>query len=197
MSNYKLDKKSNFKPVPIESDWVGRIQAGDGAAFEKLFRMYCQPLVNFARRYVAKTETSENIVQDVFLRIWERRAQLNSGLNIKTYLFAAVKNEALKHLRHLEVERRSAEQIEQSTAKNPTPEDELNERAFAESVQRAIEDLPEKCRLIFSMNRFDQLTYKEIAEIQSLSIKTVETQMGRALKFLRTRLHSFLTIFPL
>ena len=86
------------------------------------------------------------------------------------------------------MEREGAEYLASSTPRSRTPEDELRGKEVSVAFHRAIEALPEKCRLIFSMNRFDRLTYKEIAVIQSISVKTVETQMGRALKFLRHRL---------
>ena len=109
MREHNLHKKEIPKPIPIESKWVESVREGDGAAFENLFRMYCQPLINFARRYVGETAAAENLVQDIFLKIWENRTQLNPALNIKSYLYTAVKNQALKHLRHINVQHQSAE----------------------------------------------------------------------------------------
>ncbi len=99
--------------------------------------MYCQPLINFAPRYVGELETAENLVQDVFLRIWENRPQLNSDLNIKTYLYTAVKNQAFKHLRHLNVQRQSVERAGSPVAEAQSPEDELAEKELAESICRS------------------------------------------------------------
>jgi RNA polymerase sigma-70 factor (ECF subfamily) len=154
-------------------------------------------LINFARRFVGETETAENLVQDVFLKIWEHRAKLNPELNIKTYLYTAVRNQAFNYLRHLNVKRQSAEHLSSEVVEIKSPDNELAQKELAESIQAAVSELPEKRRIIFSMNRFDGLTYAEIAEIQNISIKTVETQMGRALQFLRKRLAHFLTAFPL
>lgn len=197
MSKYGLERyrsplRKRSDPIAIESDWVSRIRSGDEVAFQKLFMRYCQPLINFARRYVQDTPTAENLVQDVFLKIWANRARLNPALSIKTYLYTAVKNQALRQLRHSDVEHRSIENLMALTAPAKTPEDEWDEKEIAESVHQAIAELPEKCRIIFSMNRFDNLTYAEIAKVLNLSIKTVETQMGRALKFLRKRLIQFI-----
>lgn len=182
--------------LAIESDWVKQIRQDDAGAFEKLFKAYCQPLIDFARRYVQDAATAENLVQDVFLKVWENRDALNPQLNIKTYLFTAVKNQALRHLRHAGVKSRSTETVKSMTAAVLTPEQEMNEKELSESIQKAIADLPEKCRLTFAMNRFDKLTYSEIAQVQSVSVKTVETQMSRALKSLRKQLAPFLTILP-
>ena len=173
--------------VQTEAEWVSSIRAGDGSAFEQLFRLYCQPLIHFARRFVQDTAIAEGVVQDVFLAMWANRSRLDPTRNIKTYLYTAAKNQALKHLRHSDVEARSEPEITRDLTRQKTPEEEWREKIGA-AVHEAIAALPEKCRLIFAMNRFDQLTYAEIAEVQEISIKTVETQMGRALKSLRTRL---------
>ena len=174
--------------MQTEVEWVRQLRTGDAKAFERLFGLYCQPLIHFVRRYVQDTSIAESLVQDVFLALWANRAQLDPTRNIKTYLYTAAKNQALKHQRHLDVVHRSAEEVLLTFPRLKTPEDEWREKELAAAVYQAIEALPEKCRLIFSMNRFDHLTYAEIAEIQEISIKTVETQMGRALKFLRNRL---------
>ncbi len=180
-----------------ESEWLARMRSGDPSGFEHLFREYGQQLINFARRYVADTPIAENLVQDVFLKIWENRAQLDPQLKVRTYLYSAVRNQALRHLRHKKVEDQAAAHLKESPPGQPDPHDHLSEKELAAAIQAAIAELPEKCRLIFNLSRIDRLTYTEIAEIQGISVKTVETQMGRALKFLRKRLHPFLMILPL
>lgn len=179
-----------------ESELVKQVAAGDEKAFEILFKHYAQRLINFARRFVFDTTIAENFVQDVFLKVWANREQLDPEKSFKTYLFTAVRNQALHHLRHLEVERRSEENIDLFPEPIKTPEQELSEKEVEEYIRQAIGELPEKCQLIFYMNRFDQLTYTQIAEVQNISIKTVETQMGRALKYLRQRLHQFMMVLP-
>ena len=171
-----------------EQEWVRKIRQGDGAAFEMLFRSYCQPLIRFVRRYVGDTSMAEDLVQDVFLAVWSNRSRLDPAASMKVYLYAAARNRALKHLRHGAVERRSAGDVERTLPRQKTPADELQGKELAGAVAEAIEALPERTRIVFSMNRFDRLTYAEIAGIQGVSIKTVETQMGRALKSLRDRL---------
>ena len=168
-----------------DAEQVRRIRNGNKRAFEQLFRHYGQALVHFAHNYVHDLSIAENLVQDVFVTVWEKRATLNPDRSIKSYLYTATKNRALKHLRHEKVKRKSREKIDLYSVTPSTPEDLLSHDETAASIGRAIETLPEKCRLIFKMNRFDHLTYAEIAEILELSIKTVETQMGRALHALR------------
>jgi len=179
-----------------DSSLVDKIRREDSKSYEKLFITYAQPLINFARRFVYDTSIAENIVQDVFLDLWINRSELDPSLNIKSYLYTAVKNRALKQLRHGNVVRRSAKNLKSFDHAIKTPEDELNIKEINTRFHQAIDELPEKCRIIFSMNRFDDITYREIAEILGISVKTVETQMGRALKFLRHRLADFLSIFP-
>lgn len=175
-----------------ELELVARIRDGDASAFEKLFFAYCQRLIDFTRRFVQDTAIAENIVQDVFLKIWMTRKKLNPSSNIKSFLYTIAKNEALKQLRHEDVHRQSAQRLQSSSPRVQTPEEKVSQQEIAESVRQAIEELPEQCRIVFSMNRFDRLTYAEIAEIMDLSIKTVETQMGRALEVLRRRLRHLL-----
>ena len=177
---------------PTELQWARKIREGDDEAFEQLFRFYCQPLVHFVCRYVLETSIAESLVQDVFVAIWANRSDLDPTRNVKTYLYTAARNQALKHLRHRHVERRSAADVALGVPPQKTPEDEWKSKELAAAVDQAIEALPEKTRSVFCMNRFDRLTYAEIAQIQGVSIKTVETQMGRALKFLRDRLADLL-----
>ena len=131
---------------------------------------------------------AENLVQDVFVTVWEKRATLNPDRSIKSYLYTATKNRALKHLRHEEVKRKNKGKIDLYSAASSTPDDLLSHDQTMAVIGRAIEALPEKCRLVFRMNRFDHLKYAKIAEVLGVSVKTVESQMGRALHALRRTL---------
>ncbi|OGU54238.1 MAG: hypothetical protein A2V66_12305 [Ignavibacteria bacterium RBG_13_36_8] len=166
-------------------------------AFEILFKKYCQSLIYFSRRYVFDKQIAENIVQDVFAGIWQKRQNLDPSQSIKAYLFAAVKNESFKYLRHINVESRSYDRVIKLVNIEKTPEEILDEKELRDRLNSAINDLPEKCREIFFMSRFDGLKYSEIAEILGISIKTVETQMGRAFKKLREYLEPIITMILL
>jgi len=173
---------------------IFRIKNGDATAFKVLFFTYCKPLIHFAHRFTHDVHLAEDLVQEVFLKIWSNRKGLNPQLNIKSYLYTAVKNQALKQIRHQQLKHKVEEKLQHATLQTPTPEEIFNSNEIESTVMEAIEELPERCRLIFSMNRFDRLTYSEIAEILELSIKTIETQMGRALRHLRKRLSHLLQI---
>lgn len=173
---------------------VEKIIAGNHIAFEILFKTYSQRLIYFSRRYVIDKQTAENIVQNVFLRIWQNKESLDPTKNVQSYLFTAVKNESLKQLRHLSVEKKQQENVSRLSIVEPTPDETIDKKELSEELNNAINDLPEKCREIFYMSRFDQLKYSEIADVLGISIKTVETQMGRALKKLREQLAHLISI---
>ena len=98
------EKRTNNEQTIIEAGWAQYIKKGDAGSFEKLFNLYCQSLINFSRRYVWDKQIAENIVQDIFVRVWTNRSNLDPSTRITSYLFTSVKHETLKHLRHLDVD---------------------------------------------------------------------------------------------
>ncbi len=179
----------------ISSVEIEKIRSGDVEAFEQLFRRLFYPLVAFACHYVNDPAAAEDLVQDVFIHVWSHREQLDPGRNIKTYLYTAVRNRAFKCARHFRVrEQYRIHHIVSDTIAD-SPEQQAADAEFHQAVARSIQTLPVKCRTIFCMNRFDDLKYREIAEILNISVKTVETQMGRALKLLKKHLQAFLLLF--
>ncbi len=167
-----------------------KLKRGDRAAFEGLFHTYARILIHFSLRIVNDSHLAENCVQDVFLHIWEHRDRIDPRQSIKSYLFTAVRNRALKQIRHEKVRREHQPEIILDPVTGP--DQDLHFKELEAAVARAIAALPDKCRQIFEMNRFDALTYREIAVILNISVKTVETQMGRALKSLRRSLAPFI-----
>jgi RNA polymerase sigma-70 factor (ECF subfamily) len=175
-----------------ELGWVERIRAGDSAAFEALFHAYHAPLCAFAYRYVAARDLAEEIVQEVFLFVWERRETWDVRTSVKNYLFTAVRNASLSYLRHERVvRRRQAETVELFAHPVESTDTETRTAELVAAVHRAVGRLPERCRLIFTLHREQGLTYAEIAGVLEISPKTVEVQMGRALKALRKTLAGF------
>ncbi|MCW8813909.1 MAG: RNA polymerase sigma-70 factor [Chlorobium sp.] len=178
----------------LANQLVEKIITGNHNAFEILFKTYSQKLIYFSRRYVRDKQIAENIIQDVFLTIWQNKKNLNPTKNIQSYLFTAVKNESLKQLRHLNVENQQRENVSGLSIVELNPDETIDQKELREELNKAINDLPDKCREIFAMSRFDQLKYSEIADILGISVKTVETQMGRALKKLREQLAHLILI---
>ena len=176
-----------------DAELVRRIRAGDERALEVVFRSHYSGMASFVQRFVRSPDLAEELVQDVFLKLWSKREQLADIETLRTYLFRAARNTALNYLRRVKLERRWAE--EQGTEADPpatfAADDDTVEQEVAAAVKQAIDRLPPRCREIFLMSRDGGLTYAEIARSLDISVKTVETQMGRALKSLRASLHHF------
>jgi len=180
----------------IERTWLQRIRAGDERAFEALFRAYVEPLCAFAYGYVQSQSAAQDIVQDLFARLWEQRATLEPPRSVQSYLYGATRNRALNHQRRARIEvafvRRGREVALAAPPPRVTPEDDLHAQAFAEAVTRAVTQLPTRCREVFTLTRDHQLSYDEAAQVLGISPKTVEIHVGRALALLRDKLRDWL-----
>lgn len=166
----------------------------DVRRFENLFRTYRTGLCSFARGYVRCPAAAEDLVQDVFLRMWERRSSLPGRASAKRYLFTAVRNQALKHLAHRSVVRRSHQMVKQAgrvpgTGEDPVHADrEVEARELAAAFRAAVDRLPPRCREAYSLYREPGMSYAQIADIMGISVRTVETQLARARRVLRREL---------
>lgn len=156
----------------------------DQAAFKQLYQMLFFRLFQFAYSFLRSKESSEEIVNDVFLALWQKRSSLGSILNINVYLYVAVKNASLKHLRkHRMPLPVSLESLTtQHLHLQSTPESLLITSEIQAYIQNAVEQLPPRCKLIFKLIKEDGLSYKEVAQILKISVKTVDAQMYLALK---------------
>lgn len=166
---------------------------GNEAAFEAVFRQHYGVLCNYACTYLRDRDEAEEIVQSVFLAFWEKRHSLDVHTSVKAYLFSMVRNASLNHLTRKKMQEKYAqEKLLTSNAADstqPLESDELSKRIAA-----ALQKLPEQCRVIFTMSRFEELKYAEIAAELNLSVKTVENQIGKALKIMREQLRDYLPI---
>jgi RNA polymerase sigma-70 factor (ECF subfamily) len=169
-----------------DSEIIRRIRQGDKQEFEKLFRSSYASLVRYAKTILKDHDTAEEIVQDLFFRLWQDRGNLTIESSLNGYLYRAVHNRCLHHIDHNRVVEKYAREMavmEQETNESPT--DILHYRELQAKIAAILERLPEKCGKIFCMSRFEGLKYSEIAEKLSISVKTVEANMGRALKEFR------------
>jgi RNA polymerase sigma-70 factor (ECF subfamily) len=172
-----------------DTDITGRIRNGDVGQFESLFRSSYVSLVRYAKTLIKDHDTAEEIVQDLFYRIWKDREKLNIESSLNGYLFRSVHNKCLHYIEHNRVVERHAEEMAyQQTETQESPSDILNYNELQEKIARILERLPDRCGKIFTMSRFEGLKYTEIAEKLSVSVKTVEANMGRALKEFRKEL---------
>lgn len=168
------------------------MQRGDESAFDTLFRAYYAPLCHYACPLAdGDMDEAEDMVQQTFVKLWEQRATLDVQWSVKAYLYKMVHNRCLNRLRDRRIRDRykayNAEQLERSHDQPPDSETELAER-----IQQALHTLPTECRRVFELSRFEELKYREIADQLGISIKTVETQMGKALRLMRTALADYL-----
>lgn len=173
-----------------------RIKMGDEQAFELLYRRYFVRLCAFANKFLSDPQTSEEVVQDVFLKLWENRSMLRSEGSVKSFLFQSVHNKSLNLLAHQKVANHYSEMIRAVYSK-PEEFDVLESLMAKElnlRIGTIINDLAPECKKIFLMSRADGKKHHEIAEELNISIKTVETQINRALKKFRAELADYMAI---
>lgn len=167
----------------------------DQESFEVLFKSQFKVLTFFALKYVRDYEASREIVQDVFLKLWEKRKDMDPDKSLKSYLGTAVKNRCINYLRDNKKFNHDLQYMEElSVNMSVAPADKLLESDIRERIRKAMAELPDKCREIFILNRNEHLKYQEIADQLGISVKTVETQMSKALQHMRVRLKEFLMI---
>ncbi|CAN5533480.1 RNA polymerase sigma-70 factor [soil metagenome] len=165
----------------------------DEKAFEDLFRRLYPPLCKNANMLLNDSDEAEETVQNVFISLWEKRKEMEITISIKSYLYKAVRNASLNRIKHGKVRKLYVEEQQYLSPSIPATEISIQNELHAQ-IQKAIEKLPEQCRLIFKLSRFEELKYSEIAEQLGISIKTVENQMGKALKIMREQLKDYLVL---
>jgi RNA polymerase sigma-70 factor (ECF subfamily) len=176
-----------------EKQVIDRIRNGDVQAFEWLFRQYYEKLCQWAYQYLHDLDSSEEVVQDLYYHLWRNRTTMEFHVSVKSYLYKAVSNNCKMLIRNKG--RRSAIEAEMGSLNQGSieePGELLEVKEIREVVNRTLEELPEKPAQIFRMSRYEGLKYREIAEKLSISIKTVEANMGKALKVFRKNLQEYI-----
>ena len=168
-----------------------RLHQGDETAFKQLFDKYYGQLYRFFCYRGMDKAMAEDMAQDVFVKVWHHRSRLDANKSIKAYLFTAAGNEIKMFLRKKQVRDAHATEKQATAITYSLPITDFDTKA---AVDTAIQALPENLRTVFVLHRYDQMTYREIAEIQQVSIKTVESRMSKALKSLRNALQHFRTL---
>lgn len=174
-----------------ELELLRRIRDGDVDAFSSLFRRYYEPLCFFAVRYLHDAQSAEGIVQDFFVRFWESRAALSIQSSLKSYLYASVRNACLNQIKHEDFSTSFDDVAERPDPGAVQPDIQVESAELADALERAMNALAPRCRQVFTMAKYDGLSYQEISEILNISINTVKTQLKRALKSLSTSLQHF------
>jgi len=165
----------------------------DKNRFQQVFKQYYNPLCNFASTYVKDHKLAQDIVQDVFAKLWDKRSEIQISTNEKSYLFQAVKNRALEIIKKRNLDKRLAEENVLNIDNNTNVDEQANKYMLKEFLYKSIRQLPPKCQEIFVLNKINGLTYKEIATDLDISVKTVENQIGKAYRKLRELMGSKLS----
>jgi RNA polymerase sigma-70 factor, ECF subfamily len=172
-----------------------RINKSDEKAFEILFHQYYGILCSFATKLIHDDVAAEEIVQDLYVKLWEKREQISIETSVKNYFFRSVKNLCLNFIQHNKTKIAHAQKLLSEMENNFSDDNSYPEPDLYEKIEESINSLPEKRREIFRLSRQEGLKYQEIAQKLNISIKTVETQMSLAIKTLRDKLKNYTTFF--
>jgi len=166
-----------------------QIKDGDIRAFETLFRSYYEPLCRYAYQFVGGMETAEEIVQDLFYVLWKEKENLQIFTSVNGYLYRSVKNKSLQYLEQEKVRDAYRKMhIENADIETSTPQEELEYKELEQQIEKTLCLLPERRQKIFRMNRMEGKKYNEIAQELDISIKTVEAEISKVLRELRSRI---------
>jgi RNA polymerase sigma-70 factor, ECF subfamily len=169
-----------------------KIKNGDEAAFKELFLLHYAALCGYAKKFIDDLDQAEEVVQDLFFNLWQKREKIEINTSLEAYLYRSVRNSCLNLLKHYKI--RDTYKVANQKAIRESEgvhSDSVVENELQESIELAIESLPPERKKIFKMNRLEGMKYKEIADELGISIKTVEAQMSKALKHLRDRLADY------
>ena len=170
-----------------------KIQGGDIREFERLFEKYFGPLCVQANKVVKDMDASEDIVQEFFYNFWKNRETFTIKLNLNAYLYQSIQNNSLHYLQHLTIKQQYAQHVELQFKDGMVAEMQQNLEMgeLNRIIDSTLKQMPKRCSAIFCMNRFEGKKYREIAETLSISIKTVEADMGKALQFFRKSMKDY------
>lgn len=179
-----------------EKQTIAQLLRGDEATYEGVYKQYFQGLYAYAYSILGDDLQAEEIVQQLFLKLWEKKESLQIETSLQAYLYKAVYFQSLNYIKHLKVRKEYQQhtvfQMKQSTSERADQKVDLK---FLEArFRKALSELPEQCRTVFQLSRFDALKYREIAAQLGISEKTVENHMGKALRILRVKLADFLVL---
>ena len=170
---------------------LNELQKGNERAFDMAFKQYYKPLCQFSYSFFKDQDTAENLVQEVFVKLWVKRENLTNIGNLLSYLMGMVRNQSIDFLRKEKTNSKIYNKLRPEKSENTT-EEQILKNEFEERLLKSIMNLPERCRIAIEMSRFDGFSNKEIAQEMEISVKGVEALIGRSLKLLRSELQEFL-----
>jgi RNA polymerase sigma-70 factor, ECF subfamily len=170
-----------------------KIQGGDIGEYERLFVRFYEPLCRHAFNILKDMDIAEDIVQEFFYQFWKNRETFSPKLSLNAYFFQSIRNNCFHYLKHLTVRQQYATEVnlESNKLEPSVVQPEIDMAELDNAINMTLHKMPERVSLIFRMNRFEGRKYKEIAEILSISVKTVEADMGKALQVFRESLKEF------
>jgi RNA polymerase sigma-70 factor, ECF subfamily len=181
-----------------ETSLLEAIRKGDETAFEMIFKEYYQALCRYANSFLNDREEAEEVVQASFLGFWEKREALFVNTSLKAYLYQSIRNRCLNVIKHSKVKQQHAQHEAYMRVDHAESTfDEILSNELENRIYVALQALPEQCRLVFKLSRFEELKYQEIADQLNISVKTVENQIGKALKIMREQLRDYLPVILL
>jgi RNA polymerase sigma-70 factor (ECF subfamily) len=195
----KSEKEGSYFSMEFRDEQIAALlMARDEAVFEQVFKTHFKSLYAYALTILKNETEAEEIVQQVFFKLWERSESLNLPGTVAAYLYRAVHNESLNYIKHRKIKETHRLHVAYSMKNNPEQsQGKVYSRELEQKYRDALNDLPEQCRTVFQLSRFENMKYREIADRLQISVKTVENHMGKALKFLRIRLVDFLQLIIL
>lgn len=177
-----------------DKEVIHQFRSGNEDAFEQIFHAYYKALVHYAKTILKDMDDSEDIVQQVFVSVWEKRLNIEVHTSLKAILYKSVYNACLNRLKQQQVRNGYAKEVIQLHNEQGITQDSVQQKELQHKIEAAINMMPEQCAKIFKMSRFEQMKYQEIADALNLSVKTIENQMGKALKIMREQLKEYLPL---
>lgn len=185
--------RSANKPDDRDQDLMRRICDSDASALDELLRCYWSPIVYYAERLLGGMDAAEDVAQQVFIQLWQRRSEWRFTGSVQSYLYRIARNLSLNEQRHQTMQERWSERVRRRGQRRPVRPDQVVEgNELQVAVDSAIAALPERRREVFILARFQGLSYREIAAVMGISTQTVANQLSAALSDLRGALADFL-----
>lgn len=185
----------------LDVDTLAKLKDGDQNAFEEIFNGYYPRLYNYASEILKDREKAQEIVEDAFINVWEYRSKIDIVTSLKSYLYRTVYNLCLNDFKHIQVEEKYkiylSHHLTDSEDDADYPLAHLIKEDLENAVSVALNNLPDKCREIFLLSRFDQLSNEEIALKLDITVNTVRTQINRAIIKLKNNLSEYIPIISL
>jgi len=189
-------KEYSFPGMELQDEQIALLLSKrDEVAFEQVFKTHFKNLHAYAFTILKDEDEAEEMVQQVFFKLWERSEHLSFSGSIAAYLYRAVHNESLNFIKHQKVKADHQMHVAYSMKnRSEQAQPKMIRKELENKFREALNELPEQCRTVFQLSRFEDMKYKEIADKLDISVKTVENHMGKALKLLRTKLVDFLPL---